>query len=71
MFREPCAHHQEVKFALHSLCYHDTGTSERSKITKIHLYKYERTVVITPEKFTYKFYYFVLIFIEMYFGNFR
>ena len=30
-----CAHHQEVKIALHSLWYHHTETSEWSKITKI------------------------------------
>ena len=29
-----CAHHQEVKIALHSLWYHHTETSEWSKITK-------------------------------------
>jgi len=29
-----CAHHQEVKIALHSFRYHHTGTSEWSKITK-------------------------------------
>jgi len=27
-----CAHHQEVKIALHSLWYHHTETSEWSKI---------------------------------------
>jgi len=27
--------------------------------------------VITPEEFIYKFYYYVLIFIELYFSNFR
>ena len=30
-----CAHHQEVKIALHSLWYNHTETSEWSKITKI------------------------------------
>ena len=40
-----CAHHQEVKIALHSLWYHYTGTSEWSKITKIQFYKYEQIVV--------------------------
>ena len=30
-----CAHHQEVKIALHSLWYHHTETSEWSEITKI------------------------------------
>jgi len=29
-----CAHHQEVKIALHSFWYHHTETSEWSKITK-------------------------------------
>ena len=54
-----CAHHQEVKIALHSLWYHHTETSEWSKITKIQFYKY-----IT-------FNYYLLIFIELYFSNFR
>ena len=27
--------------------------------------------VITPQKFTHKFYYYMLIFIELYFSNFR
>ena len=40
-----CAHHQEVKIALHSLWYHHTETSEWSKITKIQFYKYEQIVV--------------------------
>jgi hypothetical protein len=40
-----CAHHQEVKIALHSLWYHHTETSEWSKITKIQLYKYDQIVV--------------------------
>jgi len=39
-----CAHHQEVKPALHSLWYHHTETSEWSKITKIQFYKYEQIV---------------------------
>jgi len=39
MFRAPCAHHEEVKTALHSLWYHHTETSEWSKITKIQFYK--------------------------------
>ena len=30
-----CAHHQEVKIALHRLWYHHTETNEWSKITKI------------------------------------
>jgi len=62
-----CAHHQEVKIAIHSLWYHHNETSEWSKITKIQYYKYEQTVV----KFTQKFYYNLLIFIELYFSNFR
>jgi len=45
MFRALCAHHQEVKIALHSLWYHHTETSEWSKITKIQFYKYEHIVV--------------------------
>jgi len=40
-----CAHHQEVKVALHSLWFHQTETSEWSKITKIRFYKYEQIVV--------------------------
>jgi len=40
-----CAHHQEVKIALHSIWYHHTETSEWSKITKIIFYKYERIVL--------------------------
>ena len=56
-----CAHHQEVKIALHSLWYHHTETSEWSKITKIQFYKYEQI----------KFYYYLLIFTELYFSNFR
>jgi len=40
-----CAHHQEVKIALHSLWYHHTETSEWSKIIKIEFYKYEQIVV--------------------------
>ena len=40
-----CAHHQEVKIALHSLWYHHTETSEWYKITKIQFYKYEQIVV--------------------------
>jgi len=39
-----CAHHQEVKIALHSLWFHHTETSEWSKITKIQFYKYEQTL---------------------------
>jgi len=41
-----CAHHQEVKIALHSLWYHQTETSEWSKITKTQFYEYEHIVVI-------------------------
>ena len=40
-----CAHHQEVKIALNRLWDHHTETSEWSKITKIHFYKYEQIVV--------------------------
>jgi len=40
-----CAHHHEVKIALHSLCYHHTETNEWSKITKIQFSKYEQVVV--------------------------
>ena len=40
-----CAHHQEVKIALHSLWYHHTETSEWSKISKIQFYIYEPIVV--------------------------
>jgi len=40
-----CAHHQEVKIALHSLWYHHTETSEWYKITKIQFYEYEQIVV--------------------------
>jgi len=40
-----CAHHQDVKIALHRLWYHHTETSEWSKITKIPFYKYEQIVV--------------------------
>ena len=40
-----CAHHQEIKTALHSLWYHHTETSEWSKITKIQFYKCEQIVV--------------------------
>jgi len=50
-----CAHHQEVKIALHSLWYRHTETSEWSKITKIQFYKYEQIVE----------------FIELYLSNFR
>jgi len=45
MFRAPYAHHQEVKTVLYSLWYHNTETSEWSKITKIQFYKYEQMVV--------------------------
>jgi len=67
MFRALCAYHQEVKIVLCSILYHHTETSEWSKITKIQFYKYEHIVV----KFIHKFYYYVLIFIELYFSNFR
>jgi len=45
MFRALCAHHQEVKIALHNLWYHHTETSEWSEITKVPFYKYEQIVV--------------------------
>ena len=45
MFRAPCAHHQEVEIALHSLWCRHTETSEWSKITEIQFYKYEQIVV--------------------------
>ena len=45
MFRSLCAHHQEIKIALHSLWYHHTETSEWSKFTKIEFCNYEHTVV--------------------------
>ena len=31
----------------------------------------EKYTAITPEEFTYNFYYYVFIFIELYFSNFR
>jgi len=62
-----CAHQQEVKMALRSLWYHHTDTSEWSKITKIQFHKYEQIVV----KFMCEFYHYLLIFIELYFSNFR
>jgi len=40
-----CAHHQEVKIALHIFWYHHTETGEWSKITKIQFYKYEQRLV--------------------------
>ena len=61
-----CAHHQEVKIALHSLWYHHTETSAWSKITKIQFYNHEQIEV----KFICEFYYYLLIFIESYFSNF-
>jgi len=66
MFRALCAHHQEIKIVLYSIWYHHTETTEWSKITKMQFYKYEHIV-----KFIHKFYYYVLIFIELYFSNFR
>ena len=59
-----CAHHQEVKIALHNLWYHHTETSEWSKITKIQFYKYKQIVVKLMCQFTNKFYYYLLKFIE-------
>ena len=67
MFRATCAHHQEVKIVLYSIWYHHTEISHWSEINTIQFYKYEHIVV----KFTHKFYYYVLIFIELYFSNFR
>ena len=67
MFRALCAYHQEVKIVLCSILYHHTETSKWSKITKIQFYEYEHVVV----KFMYEFYYYVLIFIELNFSNFR
>ena len=67
MFREPCAHHKEIKIVLYSIWYPYTETSEWSKITKIQFYKYEQMVV----KFMCEFYYYLLTFIELYFSNFR
>jgi len=67
MFRALYANHQEVKIVLYSIWYRHTETSEGFKITKIHFYKYERIVV----KFMHKFYYYVLVFIELCFSNFR
>ena len=32
---------------------------------------YTASGIVTPEKFIHKFYYYVLIFIELYFSNFR
>jgi len=40
-----CAHHQAIKIAFYGLWYHQTETSEWSKITKIQFYKYEQIVV--------------------------
>ena len=62
-----CDHRQEVKIALHSFWYHHTETSEWYKVTKIQFYEYEEIVV----KFMCEFYYYLLIFIELYFSNFR
>ena len=45
MFRAPCAYRQEVKVLLYSIWYRHTETSEWSKITKIHFYKYEHMLV--------------------------
>jgi len=59
-----CAHHQEVKIALHSFWYHHTETSEWSKIIKIQFYKYEHIAV----KFIFEFFgcdYCVLLTVNM------
>jgi len=71
VFRALCAHHQEVKIVLYSIWYHHTETHEWSKITKIQFYKYEHIVVKFMYEFIHKCYYYVLIFIELYFSNFR
>ena len=71
MFRALCAHHQEVKIVLYSIWYPHTETREWSKITKIQFYKYEHIIVTFMYEFIHKFYYYVLIFIELYFSNFR
>jgi len=66
-FRALCDHYQEVEIVLYSIWYHHTETSKGSKITKIQFYKYEHIVV----KFMCEFYCYVLMFIELYFSNFR
>jgi len=63
MFRQSCAH-QQVKIVLYSLWYHNTETSEWSKITKIQFYKFKQIVV----KFMSEFFgcdYYVLLTINM------
>ena len=47
-----CAHHQEVKIAIHSLWYLHTDASEWSKITKTQFYKYEQIAVKITKYFT-------------------
>ena len=46
-----CAHHQEVKIALHSPWYHRIEKSEWSKMTKIQFYKYEQIVITVYQQF--------------------
>ena len=75
MFRAPCAYHQEGKIVLYSLWYHHTETSDWSKTTKIikiikiQFCKYEHMVVKC--KIKHKFYYHVLIIMELYFNSFN
>ena len=87
MFRALLCSSPGGQILLYSIWYRHTETGEWSKITTIQFYKYEHIVVkficeclccdycvllyITPEKFTHKIYYYVLIFIELYFSNFR
>jgi len=59
-----CAHHQEVKIALHSLWYHHTATIELPKITKTQFCKYEQIVVKSMCEF-FGYDYFVLLTINM------
>ena len=56
MFRALCAHHLEVKIVLYSIWYHHTA-----------LY----SVMTSVTQFVHKFCYYVPIFIELYFSNFR
>ena len=68
------AHRQEAKIVLYSLWYHHTDTSALSKITKItkitkiQFCKYKH--IVDKHNLTHKFYYYVLILIELYFSNF-
>jgi len=67
MFRTLRAHHQEVEIILYSIWYHHTETSEWSVVTKMQFDEYEHIVVKCMDEF----YCCVLIFIELYFSNFR